>query len=188
MADRKYDLGGVGCGGPYTTVNLVNDCDIRCDLIEVDQYISEDGVVDEFYLSHTLEHIPVEQYLDFIQCLKRKLYTGGLITVIQTDAADVMRLWHEGKLSFRAMRTTLFTPEDRIRENPFHRHHNMWSAEELAKDFQAIGMRAEIFDAGSWSYDQLDLLYPEETRAYHGLPIKNLGVRAWKQEDSKTRD
>lgn len=180
MAERKYDLGGVGRGGLYTTVNLIDNCDIHCDLIEIDQYVPEDGVVDEFYLSHTLEHIPVERYLAFIKCLKTKLRSGGLLTVIQTDAADVMRLWYEGKLSFRAMRTTLFTPEDRIQENPYHRHHNMWSAEELAKDFQAIGMRAEIFDAGSWPYDQLDALYPEETRAYHGQPIKNLGVRARK--------
>jgi hypothetical protein len=78
------------------------------------------------------------------------------------------------------MRTTLFTPPDRLRENPYHMHHNMWTAETMAEDLRAVGFHAEIFDAGAWPYDQLDELLPEVTRADWDVPIRNLGVIATK--------
>jgi hypothetical protein len=61
----------------------------------------------------------------------------------------------------------------------------MWTAEELAKDFRAVGFSAETFDAGAWPYDQLDELLPEETRPYFGFPIRNLGVIATKVEQGE---
>ena len=175
----RYDLGGVGHGTwGRTTVNLAAECDVEHDIRDLDGFIPEDGVVDEFFLSHTLEHIGVVDYEAFLRGLFRKVRIGGRVIVVQTDVGGVIRAWTEGRLSFRAMRTTVFTPPDRLRENPYHMHHNMWTAETLAEDFRAVGFHAETFDAGTWPYDQLDELYPDETRAYWGVPIPNLGVIA----------
>jgi hypothetical protein len=175
----RYDLGGVGRGaGGRTTVNLAADCDVHHDILDLDGFVPEDGVVDEFLLSHTLEHVSTVDYRDFLRALHRKCRIGGRVIVVQTDVGRVIRLWVEGKLSFRAMRTTVFTPPDRLRENPYHMHHNMWTAETMAEDLAAVGFDAQIFDAGAWPYDQLDELFPEETRAYWGVPIPNLGVIA----------
>jgi hypothetical protein len=173
----RYDLGGVGRGaGGRTTVNLAADCDVHHDILDLDGFVPEDGVVDEFLLSHTLEHVSTVDYRDFLRALHRKCRIGGRVIVVQTDVGRVIRLWVEGKLSFRAMRTTVFTPPDRLRENPYHMHHNMWTAETMAEDLAAVGFHAEIFDAGAWPYDQVDELFPEETRASWGVPIPNLGV------------
>jgi hypothetical protein len=81
------------------------------------------------------------------------------------------------------MRTVLFTPADRIRLNPWHQHHNMWGAEELARDFRAVGFEATTFDAGAWGFDMTDELCPDEVHRYHGVPIRNLGVLAAKPPD-----
>lgn len=173
----RYDLGGVGHGtGGRTTVNLAAVCDIEHDITDLDGFIPDDAVVDEFLLSHTLEHIPSVGYVDFLRALHRKCRIGGRVIVVQTDVGGVIRLWTEGRLSFRAMRTTVFTPPDRLRDNPYHMHHNMWTPETLAEDLAAVGFEPEIFDAGTWPYDQVDELFPDETRSYHGVPIPNLGV------------
>jgi predicted SAM-dependent methyltransferase len=179
----RYDLGGYkSAAGGRISVNLAGESDIHHDIRDLDAYISEDAVVDEFYLSHTLEHIPVLDYGKFLRDLHRKLRTFGRVIVIQTDVGKVLEAWSSGQLSFRAMRTTVFTPLAPLRANVFNMHHNMWTAEELAKDFRAVGFVAETFDAGAWAYDQLDELLPEETRPYFGFPIANLGVLATKVE------
>lgn len=177
----RFDLGGVGHGTwGRTTVNLMTQCDIHHDIRDLDGFIPEDGVVDEFFLSHTLEHIGSVDYVKFLRDMHRKLRIGGRVIVIQTDAGEVIRAWIDGRLSFRSMRTTLFTPPDRLRENPYHMHHNMWTAETMAEDFQAVGFHAETFDAGEWPYDQLDELLPEVTRADWNVAIRNLGIIAVK--------
>ena len=179
----RYDLGGYKSSAQRRiSVNLAGESDIHHDIRDLDAYISEDGVVDEFYLSHTLEHIPVLDHGKFLRDLHRKLRTFGRVIVIQTDVGKVLEAWSSGQLSFRAMRATLFTPPSQMRANVFNMHHNMWTAEELAKDFRAVGFVAETFDAGVWAYDQLDELLPEETRPYFGFPIANMGVLATKVE------
>ncbi|HVT14683.1 MAG TPA: methyltransferase domain-containing protein [Thermoanaerobaculia bacterium] len=178
---RRYDLGGLTpIANGRITVNLAGDSHIHHDIRDLDGFLPEDGQVDEFYLCHTLEHVPSTDYVRFLHDLHRKLRVGGKVIVIQTDAGEVIRSWMAGHLSFRAMRTTLFTPADRLRENPFHMHHNMWTAEDLADDFRAVGFAPETFDAGTWAYDQLDELYPDSTRRCWGVPVKNLGVIATK--------
>lgn len=177
----RYDLGGTWPRPGWVTVNLSPGADRHSDILELDAVHAPDGDVDEFLLEHTLEHVPVTRYVAFLRDLHRKLKIGGRVTVIQTDAAAVMRQWAAGTLSFRSMRSTLFTPEDRLRDNPLQAHQNMWSAEELARDFRAVGFEAHTFDGGAWRFDMSDPLYSAEVRRDHGKLIANLGVRALKR-------
>lgn len=176
----KYDLGGVGKGvDGYITVNLGVEADITADIMDLDSFC-EDNSVDEFYLSHTLEHIPVIYYKKFISDLIRKLKVGGCIRVVQTDTGEVVKMWARGELLFRSARTALFTPANRCIDNMLQQHQNMWTAEELCKDFEFFGMKAETFDAGGWSFDMQDDLYTNITECDYGKTIPNLGVLATK--------
>lgn len=176
----KYNLGGIGKDNPeYKTVNLAEICDIHENILYLDNFCSN-NTVDEFYLSHTLEHISVLEYKKFLLNMKNKLKIGGKIRVIQTDAGKLMKMWVNGEINFRAMRAPIFTPATRCDSNILQQHQSMWSQEELIKDFESIGMKAEGFDAGHWFYDIDDDMIPEETKLCHGVPIPNLGVIAEK--------
>ncbi|HRT97588.1 MAG TPA: hypothetical protein P5532_24540 [Planctomycetota bacterium] len=178
----RYDLGGIGKGREgCLTVNLVEPCDIVHDITDLDGFIPGDGGVEEFRLVHTLEHVHPTKYRQFLLDLRRKLRWGGEVRVVQSDVGAVLRQWLRGELPWRAMRTVLFTPEHVLREEPLRVHYNMWTQEELARDFEACGFRVTAFDAGSWRYDHLDPFFPEETLRCHGTPILNLGVLATKE-------
>ena len=180
MQQLKFNLGGIGKGGQeYKTVNLAEVCDIEANIIDLDSFC-KDGTVDEFYLSHTLEHISVLEYKKFLLHMKQKLKDGGTIKIIQTDIGRLIKLWTDGKISFRTMRAPIFTPATRCDSSILQQHQSMWSQEELIKDLNAIGMSAEGFDAGFWKYDVEDDIIPEDTKKDFGKDIPNLGVIATK--------
>jgi predicted SAM-dependent methyltransferase len=179
MSQIKFNLGGIGRGSEYKTVNLAETCDIEANIMDLDSFC-EDGTVDEFFLSHTLEHISLLQYKSFLLHMIRKLKMGGIIKVIQTDVGRLIEMWTEGEISFRVMRAPIFTPANRCKSNILQQHQSMWSQEELIKDFQSLGMEAIGFDAGFWQYDVDDDFLPEETKKYFGKNIPNLGVIAKK--------
>jgi hypothetical protein len=103
------------------------------------------------------------------------------VMVIQTDADAVIREYVSGKLSFRGMRSTLFTPKDRVRGNVPRIHHNMWSAEQLIRDYRVLDFEATQLDAGSWALDTHDALCEEDVLRDRGKRIRNLGVGATKR-------
>ena len=185
-AHLRFDLGRVASRQGWKSVNPVGAPDIRCDLLDVDSYAPVDGSVEAFLLSHTLQQIPSDHYKEFLIKLRRKLRSGGTIEVIQTDAAAVLQQWQRGELGFRAMRSTLFPPADRLRKNPHHRHFQMWSGDELIRDFEYLGFHCSQFDAGSWSLDTNDEIVPDELARYRGVQIKNLGIRASKPKIPRT--
>jgi predicted SAM-dependent methyltransferase len=179
MSKLKFNLGGIGQGSEYKTVNLAEICDIHANIMDLDSFC-KDNSVDEFYLSHTLEHIPVTEYKKFLLHMITKLKVGGTIRVIQTDVGRLIQMWANGEISFRAMRAPIFTPATRCESNILQQHQSMWSQQELIKDFEALGMSAEGFDAGFWGYDIDDDILPEETKNDFGKHIPNLGVLATK--------
>jgi predicted SAM-dependent methyltransferase len=176
----KYDLGGTGKKGKYITVNLIDDCDMKHDITDLDSFIPEDNAVDEFKLIHTLEHIPIIKYRNFLYDLKRKLKPKGKVVIILTDAEAVIKQWINGVLSFRAMKKTLFPPSEWLKNNPFMSHQNMWSEADLIDDFEAVGFFVKTFDAGYWNYDLPDEFFPESQSDYWNVHIKNIGIEAYK--------
>jgi hypothetical protein len=179
--EMKFDLGGVGRDGPYRTVNLVGDCDIRRDLLDLDALVA-DGVAEAFRLVHTLEHVPTVQFDGFLRHLRRKLRPGGRVEVVQTDAEGAIRLWQAGDLSWRAMKATIFPPAARLAANPLMEHRGMWSAADMVAEFAARGFVASTFDAGHWPFDLVDDLNPDAFEPDQGVPVPNLGVVALRPE------
>ena len=182
----RYDLGGHGKAGDRVTVNLDGDSDVKEDIID---FVSRcgHGSVDEFFLSHTLEHVPAELYEGFLRTMADRLALGGCIRVIQTDADAVIRQYVRGDVCFRSMRSVLFTPPDRLaggshpNASALQLHRNMWSAKELARDLEAVGLWATIFDPPTWPFDMTDPFYPDELKRDWGKPIAQLGVTGVRQ-------
>ena len=128
-------------------------------------------------MSHSFEHVPIQHMREFLADLLRKLKPGGKMYVIQSDIRRCLELHHSGQLSFRALRTVIFPPADRLRTNRYNQHFNMWGAEDLAEDFCAAGFdRVAVFDAGEWRLDTVDELHPGAVERYHDVMIPNLGV------------
>jgi hypothetical protein len=176
----RFDLGGIKKGGEWRTVNIHEDADIVADFTGLDAFC-EDNSVDEFYLSHALEHVPSPKYATFLRDMLRKLKPGGVVRVVQSDIHATLRLLAAGALSFRAARTIIFPPADRLRQNPFHQHFNMWGPSELAEDFRRCGYQpVQSFQAGSWHMDMSDELVPEALEKVRGIRIPNLGIAAFK--------
>ena len=178
---KRYDLGGTGDAEGYLSVNLCGSPDFLCELTKVDAYCTDDGSAEEFRLSHTLEHVPSHHYLKFLFDLKRKLMPGGQIRIIQSDIGNALKQYERRELSFRALRAIIFPPADRLQVNPLNQHFQMWSEEEMVKDFEAIGFDVQTFDAGSWPFDNTDEIAPKEMVSFFGTPVKNLGVLATKR-------
>jgi predicted SAM-dependent methyltransferase len=111
----RFDLGGVGkCheGHPFQTVNLFegSNSDIQADITDLDAFCQNNSV-DEFLLTHTLEHIYPPKYKQFLLDIHKKLAIGGVVTIIQTDAEHTINQWVNGTLNWRGMRGTLFPPQ-----------------------------------------------------------------------------
>jgi glycosyltransferase involved in cell wall biosynthesis len=164
MKELKFNLGGIGRGGEeYKTVNLAETCDIDANIMDLDSFC-EDGTVDEFYLSHTLEHISLLEYKKFLLHMKQKLKDGGTIKVIQTDIGRLIKLWTDGKITFRTMRAPIFTPATRCDSNILQQHQSMWSQEELINITKGAG----VFILPS-RHEQWGVVIHEFTSA--GLPL-----------------
>lgn len=175
-----FDLGGVGKGGARRTVNIHAHADVEADFTDLDAFC-RDGSVDEFYFSHALEHVRVEGYRRFLGDLLRKLKPGGVVRVVQSDIAKTLELLAKGELNFRAARTVIFPPADRLRRNPYNQHFNMWGEAELAEEFRRVGFApVRGFAAGSWALDTTDEFFPGLVEQYHGVRVPNLGVEAFK--------
>lgn len=180
MNDLRFNLGGLWTGDPiYKTVNLAEDCDIKADIMNLDSFC-DDETVDEFFLSHTIEHIPVTEYSNFILNMKKKLKSGGIIRIQQTDSGKIIKMWTDGEISFRSMRTMIFTPANRCVNNTLQQHQSMWSQEEMIKDFEAFGFLCSTYDAGHWQFDMQDDILQSDTDPDFGKDIPNLGIIAQK--------
>jgi len=177
----KFNLGGTGKDPDgYITVNIAVKCDISANILDLDSFIKNDGTVDEFFMRHALEHIPVDKYKSFLLDLNRKLCIGGQIKIIQTDIGKLMHRYVNGEIPFRVLRGPVFTPGYILMKNKYNQHMNMWDINTLIEDFNSIGMAAKSFDAGFWKYDLRDDMIDGYTEQYHGIPIDNLGVIATK--------
>lgn len=171
----RLDLGGVGYSEQYITVNLAPNCNICCDIRDLD-LIQGGARLDECRLSHTLEHIQADQIWYFLRQIFKRLSHNGKLTIVQTDAGHAIRQWAGGELSFASLRNVLFAPPQAVRGDRNMTHHYMWSEASLNSDLIAIGFWPEPFDAGGWPFDVSDELRPEESRQDIGKHIKNLGI------------
>ena len=78
IVEKKLDLGGIGKNGEWTTINIVEPCDIVHDLNSF-PYPFEDSSVNEVRINHVLEHLDNPKAV--IIEINRILKDGGSLTV-----------------------------------------------------------------------------------------------------------
>lgn len=180
----KYDLGGVGRGGEWRTVNLLpGAADVVADFMEIDHAIA-DSSAEAFRMSHTLEHIPLCSLHDFLRVVLRKLVPSGVLEVAQTDAREVLGMYAEGVISFHALRDVIFASRSRRSEciartgRDLQQHQYMWGEQDLADEMRFVGFASvQAYDAGCWHFDIEPTMPFETNEAFFGVEIPNLGVR-----------
>ena len=181
----KFDLGGVRNHDGYIAVNLAAKPAIRANILDLDSFCAN-GIVDEFFMNHTYEHICIVDTPSFLSTVLRKLKPGGRFRIIHTDAKKVLDMYTKGELDFRVLRDLLFTSYPRrkdfyIKGMDLNGHKYMWGAEELSEELEFYGFaRTEQFDAGSWSFDFENYFPTDAMQRFHGVQIPNLGLVAYK--------
>jgi len=183
----KFDLGGIGYGkNGYRTVNLISGVDIQKDILELDDYC-KDNSVDEFFMSHTFEHILSIKREKFVKKLLTKLKKGGKLIIIQTDIKKVLKLYCKGILDFYCLRDIILTPMDRqikmykITRKNLQQHQGCWGAGELKKELLYYGFsKVELFDVRKWNFDCNSFFPFQKNEKYFGIKIPNLGIIATK--------
>jgi len=172
----KYDLGGKGKGGEWTTVNLGANADIRANLLYLDEFC-EDGEVDEFRLFSVYEHLPTVYIPKFHADIHRKLKPDGILHVKLTDAKKAIQFYNEGKLSFYGLNDILFAckarrlKEAREKLIDFNIHRCMWGEEEAIKEFEHYGYRVRVEQRKSWKFNLPSYLPFHDNEKYFDLSI-----------------
>lgn len=177
----KFDLGGTKDHGDYISVNLSGYASVKSNILELDNFCN-DNSVDEFYMSHTYEHInPIDVPL-FLKNILRKLKNGGILKIKHTNAKKCLDLYNNNEIDFRALRDILFTSYPRRKKIhidgfDLNGHKYMWGEEELKEELLFYGFSsAETFDAKYWNFDFEDYFPKDDMKKYHGIRIPNLGI------------
>ena len=181
----KFDLGGTNNHDGYISVNLAGNPEIKSNILDLS--FCKDDSVDEFFMSHTYEHLSptiIKQYMKEIQ---KKLKTNGILRIVQTDVKKTLELYKNNNINFYALRNIVFSQIQRridafnVSGLDLQAHQSMWGVEELKNELLFYGFSSvSSFDAGSWKFDMLDYFPNEEQQSFHKLNVPNLGVIAIK--------
>lgn len=183
----KFDLGGLHKHEDYISVNLMGNPAIKTDITDLDSFC-KDNSVDEFFMSHTFEHIPLLDIKTFLEKILRKLKIGGCFRIKHTDIKACLELYKEGKLDFKAIRNLIFTPINRRMIEYYYKtgkdlnaHKWMWGHEELIEELLFYGFsKCEKFEAGFWIFDFENYFPNDNMENFYNVKIPNLGVCAYK--------
>jgi predicted SAM-dependent methyltransferase len=177
----KFDLGGTRDHNEYKAVNFVGYGSIKANILELDSFCY-DNTVDEFYMSHTYEHINPIDIPKFLNDILRKLKIGGILKIKHTDAKKCLDLYNEKIIDFRALRDLLFTSYPRRKKIhidgfDLNGHKYMWGEEELMEELLYYGFSdSKTYNAGSWKFDFENYFPNDNMQNYHGILIPNLGI------------
>lgn len=182
----KFDLGGIGRGRDCKTVNLIKNCDIQSDILDLDSFCKDDSV-DEFLMTHTYEHISPAVIPAFLKKILKKLKLTGCLRILHTDAKKTIDLYNKSIIDFKSLRSIVFTPLDvRLRcfeetQKDLQSHQFMWGVDELKEELLFYGFKdVQEFDAGSWTFDINNYFANDKMTSFHGVKIPNLGIVAYK--------
>jgi len=178
----KFDLGGVQDHDGYITVNLTGNARIKENILNLDAFC-KDNTVEEFYMSHTYEHISPINSKKFIKNILKKLKNGGKLHIIQTDAKKVLDLYKKEILDFKAVRDIIFTPiSRRIKayknsNEDLMGHKYMWGEEELMEELLFYGFsKVKKINGGTWKFDIENYFPNDNMQKFYNINIPNLRI------------
>jgi predicted SAM-dependent methyltransferase len=177
----KYDLGGNKDHDGYISVNLVGYGSIKANILELDSFCN-DNDVDEFYMSHTYEHINPIDIPIFLKNILKKLKNGGTFRIVHTNAKKCLDLYFEQKIDFRALRDLLFTSYPRRKKiymngMDLNGHKYMWGEEELMEELLFYGFsEVKKYNSTFWKFDFENYFPNDHMQDFTGIKIPNLEI------------
>lgn len=187
------DLGGVGRGKKWKTVNLDARLraapdfvgDITCDL----EKFFEESSIDALRCAHTLEHLSPKQIVPALRYWKKFLKPGGTLDIKVPDLGQMARHYAEGKIPFEVLASVAYVPPSRIKSD-LEDHHWGWDRDSLCATLRRAGYMIARdsdpeFTLGGWAYDYEDMEY---TGLVGNYKVPDLVVRALNQAPALSRN
>lgn len=184
----KLDLGGVGQGGEWTTVNLDMQLrpapdvvlDIRASAAELDICFQRE-TVDAMRCIHTLEHLPAAEILPTLKYWREFLKPGGELLIVVPDLGLLARDYVARRIPMEVLAAVAYVPGSRVK-SPLEEHRWGWDETSLFSLVREAGFR-EWYRAGekywpaTWTLDFEDCA---DTGLVGRYEVPNLRVKAVK--------
>ncbi len=173
----KVDLGGIGQGGLWVTVNsdasglrsLPDICaDITASTAQLGEYFDPQSV-EEVRCVHTLEHLPHLEIVPSLKYWRTFLRPAGRLLIVVPDMGAIAAEYADGDIPFDVVAALAYgdTPGYQRSQNPVELHRWGYDFDTLKRDLEAAGY-CDVQAAGeehwpaTWLFD-----YP--AYAYTGL-------------------
>lgn len=146
----RVDLGGIGRGGEWVTVN--NDggtvraapdivADITAHAAELERHFAF-GSVDEIRCIHTLEHLPAWDVLPTLAYWRKFLKPGGKLHIVVPDLGQMARDYAMSRIPFDVFASVAYVPGVRTKDKPAGEEHRWaWDVDTLTRDLEQVGYR-----------------------------------------------
>ena len=182
----KLDLGGVGRGGEWMTVNLDTELRGAPDCVadisaEADQLHGLFGTqtVDAIRSIHTLEHLPPDEIMPTLSYWREMLKPGGTLLIVVPDMASLARDYVGGVIPFEIFAAVTYADTGRAPE--LERHRWGWDAKTLAADLAASGYTNvrvggdEDWRPSHWYFDYPKYAYTKLLNVYQVANLRMVG-------------
>lgn len=184
----NLDLGGVGQGGAWITVN--NDAsgyrprpDYVLDITEAAFQLHTYwpfGTVEAIRCIHTLEHLPAYQILPTLTYWKRLLRDGAPLLLVVPDLGKLAKMYAVGTIPFDVFAAVAYVPATRTVHGAGEEHRWGWDWHTMVRDLDRAGFSRfehppERVWPESWTLDFDDLRH---TGCVGTLQIPNLRIVA----------
>lgn len=165
MESLRLDLGGVGRGGQYTTVNLDSSfrsapdvvADITASTRQLEKHFKF-NTVSEIRCSHTLEHLPYTEAIESIKYWYRFLHKGGTLKIIVPDVETILSDWKSGSINTGQLIALMYANPNNVMANP-------------------------LLESHKWAYTHLELV-----RALYSAGFKDVLVQGFYIQDNASVD
>jgi len=125
----KADMGGIGRGGPWITVNVGNDLrpasDVVADITAKASQLTvhfEPGSLDAIRSVHTVEHIASDQIVPTLAYWRRFLKPGGQLIIVVPDMGALANDYADGLIPFDIFAAAAYVPGSRVGDRPEEQH------------------------------------------------------------------
>lgn len=182
----KLDLGGVGSGGAWTTINLDSSgyrpapdvvASITASANELSEYF-DFGTVDAIRCIHTLEHLPQWDIMPTLQYWHKLLKPGGELLIVVPDMGRMAEQYADAELPFEVFAAVTYVSGFRTKQGPQEEHRWGWDVDTLANDLLKAGFRSPEMATdypAAWLFDFPDMMHTGCVGRYE---VPNLRVRA----------
>lgn len=183
---HKLDLGGVGSGGEWTTVNTDTSgyraapdivANITASAMELEAHI-EAASVDAVRCIHTLEHLPQWDIIPTLAYWRTFLKPGGDLFIVVPDMAQILEDYCNAVIPFDVVIALAYVSGFRTVQGPQEEHRWGFGLQMLTDYLRRAGYR-EVMEwveyPAFWLFDFPDMAHTNCVGRYN---VPNLRLRA----------